>query len=73
MIEDDLLFENEELADFLEEEKKTVKSLKSLSITIAKFIKKADKKVVLMIDEVDKSSNVKKRVYGFICKGNIKR
>lgn len=57
IFEDSLLFEDNELVDFLEEQKKSVKNLKSLSRAITKFIRKCDKKVVLMIDEVDKSSN----------------
>lgn len=57
ILEENLLFENNELADFLEEEKKFVKNFKGLSRAITKFVKKADKKVILMIDEVDKSSN----------------
>lgn len=47
----------ESLADFLDGEKEKVNSLNDLSDVITKFIKKTGKKVVLMIDEVDKSSN----------------
>lgn len=47
----------EELSIFLQDESKEVKDLEQLSKVITKFIKKANKRVVLMIDEVDKSSN----------------
>ncbi|NMM64018.1 AAA family ATPase [Clostridium sp. P21] len=54
---DTLLLEHESLSVFLEESKKDVENFKDLSKTITKFILKSQKKVVLMIDEVDKSSN----------------
>jgi hypothetical protein len=54
---DSLLLNYEKLAGFLEEEKSKVKTFKDLSRSITKFVIKAEKKVVLMIDEVDKSSN----------------
>ena len=41
----------------LEEEKDNVQNLNDLSYTITKLIIRANKKVVIMIDEVDKSSN----------------
>ena len=47
----------ENLASFLEGEKDKVNSLNDLSSVITKFIRKTNKKVVLLIDEVDKSSN----------------
>lgn len=47
--------DNYELADFIENE--TVESLDDLSSFITKLVKKANRKIVLMIDEVDKSSN----------------
>lgn len=54
---DTLILEHEKLAAFLEEDKKAVSSFRDLSQIITKFILKTQKKVVLMIDEVDKSSN----------------
>ena len=45
------------LVGFLKEHKNEVTDLDSLSNLITKFVKQTDKKVVLMIDEVDKSSN----------------
>ncbi|MEL7597211.1 MAG: AAA family ATPase, partial [Clostridiaceae bacterium] len=57
ILEDSLFLEHEELADFLEQQKSKVKKFKDLSKVITKFIIKANKKVILMIDEVDKSSN----------------
>jgi hypothetical protein len=45
------------LASWLHESKNAVNSLKSLSSLITKLVIKADKKIVLLIDEVDKSSN----------------
>lgn len=53
----DAVFENEELGEFLENEKNKVVTLKDLPRVITKLIIKSNKKVVLMIDEVDKSSN----------------
>jgi len=57
ILADDLIFTNSKLVDFLEEQKSTVENFKDLSRTLTKFMLKTDKKVVLMIDEVDKSSN----------------
>ncbi|RMD04323.1 AAA family ATPase [Clostridium autoethanogenum] len=54
---DSLYLQHEKLASFLEEEKKNVVNFKDLSRAITKFIIKVNKKVILMIDEVDKSSN----------------
>jgi len=48
---------DEDLADFLEDQKSKVNSFNDLSKAIARFIMKVNKKVILMIDEVDKSSN----------------
>ena len=48
---------NEEYAQILKESITQVSNLKTLSKVITKFIRKVDKNVVLMIDEVDKSSN----------------
>lgn len=49
--------ENIEIADFVNKEKDEVEDLEDLSSLITKLVKKINKKVVLMIDEVDKSSN----------------
>ena len=56
-ISKNLFFNHEALALFLEEEKNKVENLSDLSTVITKLIAKSGKKVVLMIDEVDKSSN----------------
>lgn len=54
-----LRLHNEELTNFLEKEieEDKIKTLNNLSDIITKFVLKSNKKVVLMIDEVDKSSN----------------
>ncbi len=52
-----ILLENEELAEYIEGEKFKVETMDDLSYVITKFIKKVNRKVILMIDEVDKSSN----------------
>ncbi|MBP2033791.1 hypothetical protein J2Z42_002498 [Clostridium algifaecis] len=52
-----LLLNDKNLASFLEEQKIEIQNLNDLSESITKLVIKADKKVVLMIDEVDKSSN----------------
>lgn len=57
IIADSLLFNNIELSEFLEKQKNSVESFSNLSREITKFILKSNKKVILMIDEVDKSSN----------------
>ncbi|MBP2033790.1 hypothetical protein J2Z42_002497 [Clostridium algifaecis] len=54
---DSLYLQYENLASFLEEEKDNVANFKDLSRAITKFVIKTDKKVILMVDEVDKSSN----------------
>lgn len=54
---DSLYLQHEDLTSFLEEEKENVTNFKDLSRVITKFIIKTNKKVILMIDEVDKSSN----------------
>lgn len=56
---DALLLEHEDLSAFLEESKETVQNIRDLSKILTKFMLKAKKKVVLIIDEVDKSSNNK--------------
>ena len=45
------------LSEYLEQQKTKVENFIDLSRVITKFIIKANKKIVLMIDEVDKSSN----------------
>jgi hypothetical protein len=57
ILERNLLFNDEKLAAFLEEQESKVENLNNLSNIITKLVIKANKKVVLMIDEVDKSSN----------------
>ena len=57
IVERNLSFNYKELAAFLEERESKVDNLNDLSKIITEFIIKAKKKVVLMIDEVDKSSN----------------
>lgn len=57
ILADAILLTNSELADFLEAEKSNVENFMDLSRVLTKFILKTNKKVVLMIDEVDKSSN----------------
>jgi len=52
-----LLLQNENLSKYIGEQATSVLSMFDLSYFITNFIKKADKKVILMIDEVDKSSN----------------
>lgn len=50
-------FYSQELSEFLMQSSKDTSTFKQLSATIADFIQKSDRDVVLMIDEVDKSSN----------------
>lgn len=57
IVERSLLFNNKELAAFLEKQENKVNNLKDLSKILTEFIIKTGQKVVLMIDEVDKSSN----------------
>jgi Predicted AAA-ATPase. len=57
ILERTMEFENDELANFISFNKQEVESLDDLSYFITKLIKKVNNKVVLMIDEVDKSSN----------------
>jgi hypothetical protein len=52
----DFLAQND-LSQFLLDRKKVILSFKLLSKLIAEFVKKANQKVTLIIDEVDKSSN----------------
>lgn len=57
ILERTIEFENIELAKFIGSNKEEIETLDDLSYFIAKLVKKINKKVVLMIDEVDKSSN----------------
>jgi hypothetical protein len=57
ILADSLFLNHEELAIFLEAQKSEVKTFNDLSKAITRFIIKANKKAILMIDEVDKSSN----------------
>ncbi|OAA88605.1 AAA-like domain-containing protein [Clostridium ljungdahlii] len=49
--------EDLEIAAFINEEKENVENLDDLSSFITRLVKNINKKVILMIDEVDKSSN----------------
>ncbi|EJO5347115.1 AAA family ATPase [Clostridium botulinum] len=57
IMSDSLFINNEILSEYLEQKKTQVENFIDLSRVITKFIIKAKKKIVLMIDEVDKSSN----------------
>ncbi|RXI44936.1 AAA family ATPase [Clostridium tetani] len=57
IMSDSLLLNSQALSECLEEQKPHVENFIDLSRVITKFIVKAKRKVVLMIDEVDKSSN----------------
>ena len=57
ILERTIEFENIELAKFIGSNKEEIETLDDLSYFITKLVKKINKKVVLMIDEVDKSSN----------------
>ncbi|MHB9927173.1 AAA family ATPase [Clostridium botulinum] len=57
IMSDSLFINNETLSEYLEQQKNHVENFIDLSRVITKFIIKAKKKIVLMIDEVDKSSN----------------
>ncbi len=57
ILADEIEFGDQELADFLYAEMAKVDSLKKLSRLITKLVRKIDKQVILMIDEIDKSSN----------------
>ncbi len=57
ILERTIEFEDIELANFIGSNKENVESLDDLSYFITRLVKKINKKVVLMIDEVDKSSN----------------
>lgn len=49
--------ESLEIADFIDKEKKRIENLDDLSSFITRLVKNINKKAILMIDEVDKSSN----------------
>jgi hypothetical protein len=57
ILERNLLLNDKNLAAFLEEQEVKVNNLNDLSNVITKLVVKADKRVVLILDEVDKSSN----------------
>ena len=57
IMSDSLLLNHGELSYFLEQQKESIENFSDLSRAITKFVIKTGKKVVLMIDEVDKSSN----------------
>ncbi|MEG2290735.1 MAG: AAA family ATPase [Clostridium sp.] len=57
ILADNVMYSNSELADFLELQKSSVANFRDLSRALTKFVLKSNKKVVLLIDEVDKSSN----------------
>jgi len=52
-----LMFTKPELAEYFEKESKKVHNFEELSLFIARYIVNLNKNAVLMIDEVDKSSN----------------
>jgi hypothetical protein len=52
-----MLLEHSQLSEIIDKEKLTVETMDDLSYTLTKFIMKTNKKVILLIDEVDKSSN----------------
>ena len=54
---DSLEFDNEDKSEELRTLGKNLNDLKDVSRAITKFIKDSDKEVILLIDEVDKSSN----------------
>ena len=53
----ELSFTNPDAAVFFEDKTSSINSFQLLSQTISTFIKEQNKKIVLLIDEVDKSSN----------------
>ncbi|MDF2885163.1 MAG: putative AAA-ATPase [Clostridiaceae bacterium] len=57
IVKTNLLLNDKSLAGFLEDRESSANNLTQLSKIITEFIIRAGKKVVLMIDEVDKSSN----------------
>lgn len=57
LLADELALSDEKLSLYLAELGSELKTLDEVSTAITKFVIKAGKKIVLMIDEVDKSSN----------------
>lgn len=57
ILADYFLINDEKISEYLEEQKDRVENFIDLSRVITKFIMKIKRKIVLMIDEVDKSSN----------------
>jgi len=57
LLANELILSNGDLASYLDELGRGLKTLDMVSSAITKFVIRAGKKVVLMIDEVDKSSN----------------
>ncbi|MFD3157904.1 AAA-like domain-containing protein [Haloimpatiens sp. FM7330] len=57
LLERTLFMEHKDLSEFIKSEKSEVETIDDLSYFITKFIIHCNKKVILMIDEVDKSSN----------------
>jgi hypothetical protein len=57
LIERTIFVEHQDLSEFIKNQKDEVETIDDLSYFITKFIIKSNKKVILMIDEVDKSSN----------------
>jgi hypothetical protein len=57
LIGDKLAYTQPDLVSFFEENAKQATNMKSLSSVISNFVKTQQKKIVLLIDEVDKSSN----------------
>ncbi|GAE02679.1 hypothetical protein CBO05C_2369 [Clostridium botulinum B str. Osaka05] len=57
IMSDSLFINNKTLSEYIEQQKNHVENFIDLSRVITKFIIKTKKKIVLMIDEVDKSSN----------------
>lgn len=56
-LEEHFIFENQEIAEYITTEKVRFKGMDNLSKFITRLMYKLDKKVVLLIDEVDASSN----------------
>ncbi len=52
-----LYFDNPEIAEYLENSAKKIEDFKGLSRFITKWLKSIGKKVILIIDEIDKASN----------------
>lgn len=57
LIERTIFIDHEDLSEFIRKQRAEVENIDDLSFFITKFIIRCNKKVILMIDEVDKSSN----------------